>query len=248
MTQNIIQERQNTDQNENNDQLRPVLVFFKNYEKMKKFRECDEFKQYKDSCLILSENSTHNEKLKLIKDACRLNKITLCTSIFGRGTDFQIIDNRVNKIGGSHVIQAFFSKDISEEVQIKGRTARHGDPGSFSIIANENDFKNDFGKQSVSKLNEERKENDFDIYKWMEEKRNKICETANKMTDKAIQDAKTQHDLTEELIEAVKNQNKEKVLGLLQSFSVQENCDNQSKFGWVKEFVTTTFLRLTSTS
>ncbi len=40
----------------------------------------------------------------------------------------------VNDNGGLHVIQTFFSKELSEEVQIKGRTRRQGGNGTFDII------------------------------------------------------------------------------------------------------------------
>jgi len=49
--------------------------------------------------------------------------ITLMLREFGRGTAFKCFDRRMLKDGGVHVIQTFFSLDLSEETQIKGRTA-----------------------------------------------------------------------------------------------------------------------------
>ena len=95
---------------------------------------------------ILNEELTLNEKMKVIKDACRLNTITLCTKIFGRGTDFIVTDDRVNKLGGL----TFFSLDISEEIQIKGRTARNGGNGSFSMILNKSKIELQFGEMDES--------------------------------------------------------------------------------------------------
>ena len=46
------------------------------------------------------------------------------TDSFGRGTDFIVLNKDINQRGGVHVIQTFLSLDESEEVQIKGRTAR----------------------------------------------------------------------------------------------------------------------------
>jgi len=40
----------------------------------------------------------------------------------------------VEKNGGVAVISTFFSEDIADEIQIKGRTARQGQTGSFQII------------------------------------------------------------------------------------------------------------------
>ena len=50
---------------------------------------------------------------------------------FDRGTDFKCFDSRMLSDGGVHVIQTFFSLDLSEEIQIKGRTARQGENGSY---------------------------------------------------------------------------------------------------------------------
>jgi hypothetical protein len=36
--------------------------------------------------------------------------------------------------GGIHVIQTFLSNELSEEIQIKGRAARQGDAGSYSMV------------------------------------------------------------------------------------------------------------------
>ena len=44
------------------------------------------------------------------------------------------------QVGGTHVIQAFFSDDISEEIQIQGRTARQGNQGTYSLILTESEI------------------------------------------------------------------------------------------------------------
>jgi hypothetical protein len=60
-------------------------------------------------------------------------KITLLTKDYGRGVDFQP-ETSVNQKGGIHVIQTFFSIDIKEEIQIRGRTARKDQSGSYELI------------------------------------------------------------------------------------------------------------------
>lgn len=65
-------------------------------------------------------------------------KITLMSSAFGRGTDFLLLDETIKKNGGLHIIQAFLSVDESEEVQIKGRTARQDSNGSYDCVIDEN--------------------------------------------------------------------------------------------------------------
>jgi hypothetical protein len=59
--------------------------------------------------------------------------VTLLTKEFGRGIDFQV-ETKVLELGGIHVIQAFYSTDIKEEIQIRGRTARKDNPGSYELI------------------------------------------------------------------------------------------------------------------
>lgn len=52
------------------------------------------------------------------------------TRDYGRGTDFKVFDESIFTLGthgGLHVIQTFLSVENSEEVQIRGRTARQGD-------------------------------------------------------------------------------------------------------------------------
>jgi hypothetical protein len=51
-----------------------------------------------------------------------------------------------------HIIQAFLSKDKSEEVQIQGRTSRQGKSGTFSLILAESEVRA-LGLDSVSLRN-----------------------------------------------------------------------------------------------
>lgn len=69
--------------------------------------------------------------------AVNQNVITLMTNSFGRGTDFILLDQKIKDKGGLHVIQCFLSLDESEEVQIKGRTARQSNNGSYDCILSE---------------------------------------------------------------------------------------------------------------
>jgi preprotein translocase subunit SecA len=66
--------------------------------------------------------------------AVNTNFITLMTNSFGRGTDFILLDENIKNRGGLHVIHAFLSHDESEEIQIKGRTARQSNSGSYDCV------------------------------------------------------------------------------------------------------------------
>ena len=66
--------------------------------------------------------------------------ITLLTRYFGKRTDFICRDDTVLKNGGVVVIQTFLSMQISEQAQIKGRTARQSNPGSYYLYINKQDL------------------------------------------------------------------------------------------------------------
>ncbi|CAF0828795.1 unnamed protein product [Adineta steineri] len=119
---------------------RAVLVFFESKQKLKEFYESKALEPIKECVTYLTEELEEEEKESLIKRATTSGQITLFTRTFGRGTDFICHDQNVLASGGAHVIQTFLSEEISEEVQIKGRTARQGDNGSYSMILLESDL------------------------------------------------------------------------------------------------------------
>ena len=63
-----------------------------------------------------------------------MNAVTLSSSTFGRGTDFQCMDDTVQQAGGIHIVQTHVASTLSEEIQMKGRTARQGEKGSWSMV------------------------------------------------------------------------------------------------------------------
>lgn len=99
-----------------------------------KFYKSPKLAYLKDDVEILTEEATALEKENKVMKATSSKAVTLFTKCFGRGTDFKVFDPRVIQANGAHVIQTFFSEDISEEVQIKGRTARQGHKGTYKMI------------------------------------------------------------------------------------------------------------------
>ena len=75
-----------------------------------------------------------------IKRAATVGKVTLLTRTFGRGTDFICRNQQLLLNGGIHVLQTFFSEELSEEYQIMGRGARQGDRGSYRMILLDKDL------------------------------------------------------------------------------------------------------------
>lgn len=60
-------------------------------------------------------------------------KVTLLPAVFGRGQNFKCYVDHADAYGGVHVMQTFFSSDVSEEVQIMGRTARQINKGTYFL-------------------------------------------------------------------------------------------------------------------
>ena len=119
-------------------QPRAVLVFFRDNDQMKQYMESEYFDN--TTVEILKEELDEREKTNIIQKAANSHSITFSTAVFGRGTDFICRDNKVQANGGAHVIQAYFSTWYSEEMQIKGRTARQGQAGSFSWVIQEEEL------------------------------------------------------------------------------------------------------------
>jgi len=76
-----------------------------------------------------------------IKQATMPGVVTLTTKLFGRGTDFPNDNDQVNSRGGVQVICAFIPSSECEWEQIKGRTARYGSNGGFSMVLLETEVK-----------------------------------------------------------------------------------------------------------
>lgn len=76
----------------------------------------------------------------VINKTATYGQIKICSSAFGRGTDFFYKDNVLQKNGGVHIIQTFLSSERSEEVQIQGRTSLQGKDGSYQLMFLETDL------------------------------------------------------------------------------------------------------------
>ena len=115
---------------------RAVLVFFESIEELERFYHSPQFKRFKDGANRLTEKTAKEEEERdsLVSKATRQGQITLATRSFGRGVDFVVDDEHMVTCGGLHVLLTFFPRDLQEEVQIKGRGARQGEKGSFSMV------------------------------------------------------------------------------------------------------------------
>ncbi|EFA77021.1 Type III restriction enzyme [Heterostelium album PN500] len=110
---------------------RSVIVVFEDEKTLNDFETSHYFGQVEKSSKLV-ESTTDRDTV--IKKATTSKQVTLITKSFGRGVDFIVNDDKVIDNGGVHVIQTFLSEEITEEVQIKGRTARQGQKGSYKMI------------------------------------------------------------------------------------------------------------------
>ncbi|KAL3928198.1 MAG: hypothetical protein SGPRY_002493 [Prymnesium sp.] len=133
---------------------RSMLIFSSTEEEIIKFRNSSYFGKHKAERQVLTELSAsrREDREHLITRATRQGAVTLSARMYGRGTDFKINDQRVEKAGGMHVIQTFFSPDLSEEVKIIGRSARQGDIGSYSLVLLSKQEGLDVTKEAVEAL------------------------------------------------------------------------------------------------
>uniref|UniRef100_A0A1Q3FLU5 SecA family profile domain-containing protein n=1 Tax=Culex tarsalis TaxID=7177 RepID=A0A1Q3FLU5_CULTA len=113
------------------NQKRSVLVFFETDIKINAFM--NEFSSQLDRLNVLTADTDEDDMEIFINDAGVAKTVTLATRDMGRGVDYKS-SVAVEKNGGIHVIQSFFSKDLKEETQIKGRTARKDNQGSYELI------------------------------------------------------------------------------------------------------------------
>lgn len=110
---------------------RSVLIFFDTELEIGKFT--NKYSNFLERSNTLTENTANNDKKRFVDDAGIPKTVTLATRQMGRGVDFKSSVS-VEKAGGVHVIQTFFSLDIKEETQTKGRTARKNNKGSYELV------------------------------------------------------------------------------------------------------------------
>ena len=119
-------------------------------QELQRFRDSSYFAQFKSKAAVLTElTATRREdRDSIVKAATRQGMVTLASRMYGRGTDFKIFDDRMEACGGMHVLQTFFSRDLSEEVQIMGRSARQGNKGSYSLVLAAGSLAKDFDQEA----------------------------------------------------------------------------------------------------
>lgn len=98
-------------------------------------------------------NAKNNEReASIIAAAGQRGAVTLATNIAGRGTDIVLGDGVIG-LGGLHVIGSERHEARRIDNQLRGRTARQGDPGSTQFyVSTEDDLMRIFGGERIRSL------------------------------------------------------------------------------------------------
>lgn len=110
---------------------RSVIVFFSNKFEIEQFRLSFESQIVRLNEVTVETDDDSRERY--IIEAGVPRTVTLATRDMGLGLDYKTTLS-VEKNGGIHVIQTFFSLEENEETLIKRCTARKGNKGSYEVI------------------------------------------------------------------------------------------------------------------
>lgn len=109
---------------------RPILIGTESVEVSEKLSRI--LKQNKIEHTVL--NAKHNSKeAEIIADAGKRGAVTVSTNMAGRGTDIKLKED-VATLGGLHVIGTTRHQSRRIDRQLRGRSARLGDPGSSKFF------------------------------------------------------------------------------------------------------------------
>lgn len=184
----------------------PVIVFFDSDKEVNKFWESDYCKSiYSAQNMFKVVADTENVQWH-IDNATRLTEsgwgnVTLFSKELGRGTDYVPSASSIDTNGGVVVIQTFFSEDISEQIQIEGRTARNGANGEFYLILEAAAV---CRKYKVTQEELAAHAEGVGMYGMLEQKRAALCKRKCTELDTAVDKAKESHDRTLSYQEALK--------------------------------------------
>ena len=201
----IVREIENRLKGKNKGTKRAVFVVFENNDVLMRFKNSDVFAHLRLYSSILNEEVTNNEKKVIINSSTMSGRITLLTRIFGRGTDFIVFDEIVSANGGVHVIQTFLSEELSEEIQIIGRTGRQAEDGSYSMI---------LARSSLDKFqirDDELEVNSGRLYDLLNMKRNEFFRLEYLKNTENVDAVRTEHERSMEFIKHILNNDLKKI-------------------------------------
>ncbi|KAL4512821.1 hypothetical protein ABPG72_017506 [Tetrahymena utriculariae] len=193
-----------------------VLIFFKDSQSLKNYHESSyTYFASKDDYVVVTEHENNEDVDFNVKRVTQSGQIGLFVREYGRGTDFICLDPKVDKAGGVVVIQTFLSESITEEIQIRGRTARQGQCGQYYLILNQNDIEKDF--KITQQQIQEWKDNQMQksLYSHLDQVRNDLEENTYSNIELRIQQATEQHQKSIKFFEDIQNQNYESAISYI---------------------------------
>jgi hypothetical protein len=158
------------------------------------------------------------ERANAVFRATAVGSITLCSRAFGLGVDFRCFDSRIQKLGGLHVMQTFLSEDVSEEVQIQGRTARQGENGSYELILNASHLEKFFIiPGELARFLDDTKAMSKGRYDLLDFKRNEFFQRQWGTMSKAVATSDSLHEASVRFLGQLLEQDRDKALKFLKT-------------------------------
>jgi preprotein translocase subunit SecA len=166
----------------------------------------------------------HEKEAEIIKKAGEKAAVTIATNMAGRGVDI-VLGNRVQDLGGLHVIGTERHESRRIDNQLRGRSGRQGDPGSTRFyLSLEDELLRIFGGERITKI--------FDTLKIDEE-----MPLENMLLTRAIENAQKKveaynFDIRKSLIEYDNVLNKQRDIiynerkRVLESIDIQEHVND----------------------
>ncbi|CAF3824593.1 unnamed protein product [Rotaria sp. Silwood1] len=170
----------------------------------------------KQDVQTITEKVSSKERELCIKRAASEGKVTLLTRTFGRGTDFICRNPRVLANGGIHVLQTFFSEELSEEYQIMGRGARQGDRGSYRMVLLDRDLEWVLGaawEEEIPKIS------GSPLYAALNKARNALYESKCAAKEVGIEQCRHEHESSKSFMNALS----EGKLDIVKKFLTDQN-------------------------
>ncbi|XP_071033365.1 uncharacterized protein [Parasteatoda tepidariorum] len=193
---------------------RAVLVFFKtDIELQIFFGKC---KNNINRLHTLTGNEDSEAFEWRVNEAGIAQTVTLATKTMGRGIDYKSNDRSVEENGGIHVIQTFFSLDEKEEIQIKGRTARKDNKGTYQLILCREHLKS-------SNCSETDAGRPISTYAELCDARKKIASDIGNVVEERIERSGKKHKRTMEYFESLANYTPEKRSAILSKYPFVEH-------------------------
>ena len=94
----------------------------------------------------------HQQEAEIIANAGRSGNVTIATNMAGRGTDIKL-GQGVKEAGGLHIIGTERHESRRIDLQLRGRSARQGDPGSSRFFLSlEDDLMRLFGTDRIARV------------------------------------------------------------------------------------------------